>query len=431
MNSIKERAERYYCKYISGNSFKVNCPRRCGIELEMSVIGSNKQLVNRGAEVVVKGCNHPDIINELGSYQLEISHKPLQLNNDTFNILHEQINDRLNIAEHIAKLNGNKISLCGIPFYIKNINFHDPSIATESARYKQLYTFFKRKWPEFRLNSSNGETVFHLPGECALTIINELHVNIEALDFKDAISLFNLSQTLTAPFVALSSNTGICEGIPLLYKEYQIKIFESYNQFLFNTNEEFRVGIFPFQMESLSQYYNIIFSLLPIVKESCVDDKSCFDSYDGTYYGWTRIRVNNDMQSLRIEFRALSTQPSLSENVAIAEFYIKSILALNAINYKPIPVHLSRHNLECCSKNGINSYIYWDFGQGCRLYSVITVLKFLFKSIDKSRFTEIINSRITKRMSPADLFIKKSNESGYEFAVNQYLQCYEMDIPFV
>jgi len=152
----------------------------------------------------------------------------------------------------------------------------------------------------------------------------------------------------------------------------------------------------------------------------------------GKYFGWTRIRVGYDpYPHMRIEFRPLSTQPTILENVALSEFYVKTILGLKQNNHFLLPERFLRKNLDESIKKGMAAMLFWDFGEGIRQYPVHKILKHLQGLIDKGELIESIEERIKKQLSPADKLIKETKNFGYESAIIRYKECFKYEKPYI
>ena len=134
---------------------------------------------------------------------------------------------------------------------------------------------------------------------------------------------------ITAPLVCLGANSGISNGKALKHIEQQIIIFEKSEGVYDGLADYPRVGIYPGYIQNVDDFMEVALSFKPLYFPIDKDPATAFDLMLGIYYGWTRIRYGLiPTPHFRIEFRPLSSQPTMIENIALSEFYVKSLLGL-------------------------------------------------------------------------------------------------------
>ena len=330
-NKVKQIAEGFYNQIKKKNVINTN--RLFGIEVEFSIINNQNKLQPNFAELLSKQESNHYIVPELGSYQIEINPPPLPLTNDCFNNLYNTIQQSRRILEKNAKQHHVEIIPIGLPFFIHSDLFQNLiQNFTQKNRYLVSAHYFGEHNKDGLYVPYKKGDGFLLPGDTGVTLINELHVQLQSLNIEDLINLFNYSQLITAPFICIAN------GYELTNIEQQIEIFEN-SEGLFDGKPGFpRVGLFPSYIHSLDEYMEVALSFKPLYYPIDEKESTAFDVMLGIYYCWTRIRYGITPTShFRIEFRPLSVQPTMIENIALSEFYIKSLLSLMNLKVPLIP----------------------------------------------------------------------------------------------
>ncbi len=426
--TVTQMGKRYYTEFIKDNKFKQN-KRRFGIEIEFSIIDSNNQLVLQSAPYICNELKNHPITPEYGSYQIEINPPPLDVKNNSYKKLYDTIQKTRKKIEEIT--NEKKIQLIpiGIPFFIDNIDFHSKNIITPNERYLISTSYFhKANKKGSSLFFKNNDEI-NLPGNSGLSIINELHIHLQALNKADLVSLFNYSQMITAPFVSIAANSGMVNGKQLKYKDFQISIFEQAEGLFDGPTHIPRTGLFPGYINTLDDFFSKVLEFKPLYFPKDGLDSTAFELIIGKYFGWTRIRVGYEKSPhLRIEFRPMSSQPTILENIALTEFYIASILELIKNNINLLSEKYLKPNLLSAMKDGMKAKLYWDMGTGTKKYPVDKILNYLSDLSSKNNYTEIISDRISKKISPSEKLIEYSSNLGYKKTIEHYINCYFNEI---
>jgi len=429
-NEVRKLAQQYYESIR--NKEITNTKRLCGIEIEFSIIDDTNQLQpNTSLQFSTLAPDHP-IVPELGSYQIEINPDPVKIDTTTFSRIYGQVQKARCELEKIAQQHGKNIIPIGLPFYLDSEFLKKSDIITDKNRYLVSASYFGGLNKQgTRVDYQDGGHFF-LPGDSGVTVINELHVQLQAINLHDLIKLFNYSQMITAPFVAIGANSGITNGKILENIEQQIDIFEKSEGVYDGIKGVPRVGLFPGYISEISDFMDIALSYKPLY---IPDDKSASTAFElmlGIYYGWTRIRYGLEpTPHWRIEFRPLSSQPTMIENIALSEFYVKTLLSLINNNVQLLPQEYLVANFKEAIKHGMNSKIYWDLGQGLELYPAHLILSSLIDLLYPREYLDIIEKRIERKMAPSDKLIKETKKYGYELAIENYKSSFKNEKPYI
>ena len=428
---VKLMSKRYYNSLIQKKSFSSNC-RRFGVEIEFSLVDENNNLVPGSSLDICKSLSDKYIVPEYGSYQIEVNPQPYKISNRSFEKLYQNIKEKQKkIEEKCAEKNIQLLSI-GIPFNIDPFLLHQKNIVTPTPRYLISTEYFHKINKTGATIKYSNKREINLPGNSGLSIINELHVHVQAMDMDDLIKLFNISQMITAPFVSLSANSGILNGKELIYKDYQISIFEQAEGIFDGPPNIPRVGVFPSYITSTDDYFNTILNFKPLYYPNDNSDANAFELMIGKYFGWTRIRVGyHPSYHMRIEFRPMSTQPTIIENIALSEFYIKTLLFFVEHDIGLIPEKFLKSNFYSSMMKGMKADLFWDFGNGLKKYPVVDILLFMYNLVKEGVYSHLLYNRIKKSISPVDKLIKNINDFGYKNSINQYRKFLQNEIPFI
>ena len=427
---VRDLSLSYYHS-LNHTDFK-NTKRYCGVEIEFSIINSENILQPNNAELMSTLAAQYPIVPELGSYQIEINPAPFEINTETFHSLYATVMAARKKLDEIANNLHVEILPIGLPFYLETDFFKRSDIFTDKKRYRVSAEYFGGKNPLGTKVMYQDGGSFVLPGDSGVTVINELHVQVQAVDVSDVIQLFNYSQMISAPFVALGANSGITNGKPLQYIEQQIDIFEKSEGVFDGVSGVSRVGFFPGYIKCLDDFIDVALSFKPLYFPEDESGYTALDLMLGTYYSWTRIRHGlTPTPHMRIEFRPLSSQPTMIENIAISEFYVKSLLYLiqNTVSLLPDTVLLK--NFRRAVSQGMDADLFWDMGKGVRQYPVTEILQFMLGKLDSGEFLSIIAQRIRKKMSPAHRLIRDTKNLGYKTAIDQYKESFVSETPYI
>lgn len=427
---VKNLARKYYESIKQKNFF--NEIRLVGIEVEFSILDSKNHLhPNKSNFFSSLAPGHP-IVPELGSYQIEINPEPFTLDKTTFKRLYDELQKARNELDKIASDHNSEVIPIGLPFFLETSFLEKPDIITDKNRYLVSADYFGG------LNQNGTKVGYHdggflvLPGDSGVTVINELHVQLQALDLTDLVKLFNYSQMITAPFITIGANSGITNGKQLEYNEQQIDIFEKSEGVFDGVKGVPRVGMFPGYISTISDFIEVALSFKPLYYP---DDKSSLTAFElmlGIYYSWTRIRHGLEpTPHWRIEFRPFSSQPTMIENIALSELYVKTLLDLIDTETKLLPEEYLKTNFEEAIKHGMHSKLYWDFGEGIKQYPVDFIVRYFMDAVFPGEYLHMLEKRVIQKTNPSEKLIRETKEIGYAKAIENYKTAYKTEEPYI
>jgi hypothetical protein len=428
---IVKKLSNQYLNTIKTKSL-INKNRKFGLEIEFSITDKDGILKPQTSEDISNKLSKHPIVPELGSYQIEINPEPEILKKGCFKKYYEKTQKHREKLETFTKKQDLNLIPSGLPFNINSTDFHNPIIFTKKSRYQISAKYFGQENKNgCTLPFKNNEKI-NLPGNSGVTIINELHIHLQTLNKKEAVDLFNISQMITAPIIALGANSGIINGKELENKEQQIKIFEESEGLYDGEKNTPRVGLYPGYLKNIEEYFNKILAFKPLYYPDDNQPSTAFELMIGKYFGWTRLRIGFiPNEHIRIEFRPLSTQPTIIENISIAEFYIKTLLSIYKNKKTLLPEKYLQENFNESVKKGLKAEMFWDLGKGILKYPVTKILENLMLEIKGDEYLTHMKRRIKQKQSPTDKLIKETKKYGYKIATKNYINCFKNEIPYL
>ncbi len=134
---------------------------------------------------------------------------------------------------------------------------------------------------------------------------------------------------------------------------------------------------------------------------------------------------------MRIEFRSISTQPTLIENVAVAEYFIKSLLFATSQRITLLPEDVLQLNFDSSVKDGMSAELYWDLSGEIKKHPVQEVLQYFYSSIGEGELLRVVEPQVSKVKSPVNRLIDDTSNFGKRESEKNYLRSFRDDVPYV
>ncbi|MFD2565676.1 CBS domain-containing protein [Aquimarina rubra] len=293
------------------------------------------------AEDILKSINDPHFTTELAKYNLEINLDPIELKSNCFKKVENQLFSLLEKASTHAQEFNTKVLLAGIlPTISKNQLSFDHM--TPSPRYWEL----NRKLRELR----GADFRLHLRGVDELTTDHDsvlfeacntsfqLHLQIPPKDF---ISSYNWAQAISAPILAVSTNSPLLLGREL-WSETRIALFrqslDTRGSSYALKDQTARVSFGNnWASGSIADVYkndianhkillakDIEKNSLEELRKGNIPKLPALSLHNGTIYRWNRpcYGVGNGKAHVRIENRYIPSGPTIKDEMANFAFWV-------------------------------------------------------------------------------------------------------------
>ena len=355
---------------------------RVGAEQEFCIVDNGFRPSFNALEILDKIIDK-HFTTELGLFNLEINLDPLDLKEKCFSKLKDQLSNLLDKAHKAAELvDDNKIILAGIlpTLAASDLVFEN---MTPHERYQTLNTILSDlKQEDFRLYIEGVDELFLKHKTILFEACNtsfQIHLQI---DPDEAVAMYNWSQMIAGPVLAVSSNSPLLLGREL-WSETRIALFQqsidTRNTTYLLHEERPRVGfgvewikdsILDVYKDDIARYPAIMTSdeitedSMEILESGRIPELQAINLHNGTLYKWNRLcyGVNHNIPHLRIENRYIPSGPSIEDEIANTLFWIGLMRGMPE-KYKEIwnlvPFNDARGNFNNAARTGLETTFNW------------------------------------------------------------------------
>ena len=365
---------------------------RIGAEQEMFLIDRYLRPAPVSIEVL-KHANDPRLTTEIARFNLEANLTPLDLTNNCFSRMEQELNGLIDLARNSAATQGADILLSGILPTLQKSDLTLDNL-TPLARYQEL--------DRGVIRLRGGPLSIHIKGldELQLTHDNimmescntsfQIHFQSNAKEFANH---YNIAQAITAPVLAVAVNSPLLFG-QRLWQETRVALFQhstderSRSQLARNQPTRVSFGDRWLENSVVELFHDQISRFRPIMITQ--PDENPFDilargetpllsalrMHNGTVWRWNRacFGVIAGVAHLRIENRALPSGPTLVDEIANAAFFTGLMVALPQA-YGTIANRMAfddaKLNFFRAARHGLDAQFQWIDGQSHSASSLI------------------------------------------------------------
>ena len=370
--------------YMLNNDWFETDTIRIGAEQEMCLVDINTyKPATIAPELLKKLKKYPWADGELARFNLETNMTPREFKGNCLsemeaeNVMHQKI-----IREQARKM-GAEVVLTGIlPTLRKNdLNMHN---LTPQPRYHALMEAINQQLIgtsyELRMTGIDELLVKHdSPLLEACNTSFQVHLQVTPATF---VPLYNISQVLAAPIMAIAANSPIVFG-KRLWHESRIAMFQqaidvrTTHDHLRERSPRVNFGtgwldhsLLEIYKEDIARFRVLLDSditedSLECVRRKIVPKLKALQVHNSTIYRWNRPCYgisDNGKPHLRIENRVLPAGPSVVDEMANTAFWLGAMEGM-ALRYKDIREHISwedvRDNFGKAAKYGIDTNFTW------------------------------------------------------------------------
>ena len=371
---------------------------KVGLEVELVVTDSHGNPTKPGSLTELEFVDE-----ELGANQIEMRTDPIQLT--CLADLERELKEK---ERRIVEAKGNLelIRIGAIP----NLKIADIEVAPKE-KYLIVPTFHDDN--RRRLGTNVGGTNFNR-AKC-ISLFSSTQFNIQADGLEDAVDKMNRSFMISPFLVAVSGNARVVEGRDTGINDIRMLAWEASHDTRtakdIEQGRETRIGTPQRYFSSIEDYFNRCGSH-PFILDI---PEAAFEVGIGLNWLDTRIKFIDGKPV--VEYRAMSTQPTAKEDVAMAAFYIGRLTFSQKVN-EPLEdmqtVHVKR---DLAMRWGLE----WSFGCGKAdanwiVNEELNKAEFGLEMLGYDRkeiteYTDLIRERLTNRQTPADKFAERARNN--------------------
>ncbi len=357
----------------------------CGFELEMWLVDKNYHPSPINEEFLNSLSNHL-VVPELSKFNFEINSTPHRLEGSLLSNMERELGQVWKkCAAHAEKFQSNILAIGILPTVRDEMLTIEQmsSLKRYAALNRQILRLRGEKPLEIHIEGNDSLYVQHrdVMVEAVATSL-QIHIQVNP---SDAVRYYNLSQTLSAPLVAVAANSPYLfekdlwdeTRIPTFEQSVSVASFrdsqgEVVGRVTFGTGYARQSMIEPF-LENLDGYP----ILLPLVFEEESTLLSHLRLHNGTIWRWNRPLIGfgkNLRPHIRIEHRVAAAGPSIPDTIANIGFYLGLVhyFAAQKVSLdKRIPFRDAKANFYRAAKHGLNATVKWVDGKETPLQALI------------------------------------------------------------
>lgn len=353
---------------------------RIGAEQEMCLINSDYRPAAKSLEII-KAIDDPHFTTELASYNMEANLDPVQLGNECFRSMQNQLENLLKKARNKAEEHNTRILLTGILPTISRDELR-MEFMTPIPRYYKLNDILKAwRGDDFsvRIKGADELSLHHdsvLFEACNTSF--QLHLQIPQDDF---IKSYNWAQAISGPVLGTACNSPLLLGKEL-WRETRIALFQQSldtRKWTKAVKEQVaRVGFGErWQIASPAEIFKqdisthrilltkpIERSSLDVLREGKIPKLEALSLFNGTVYRWNRpcYGVGNGKPHLRIENRYIPSGPTVIDEIANFAFWV-GLMVGRPTKYDDLPCNMdfreAKVNFLRAAQNGRQAMFSW------------------------------------------------------------------------
>lgn len=357
--------------------------RRIGAEQEM-FITDHDYSPSLSALEVLSETNDERFTNEIALFNIEANLTPRKFEGKCLREMEEEIKEVISIAKRHASEHDSKIILAGILPTLRQMDLTMESI-TPVDRYYELNDRLKQlRGSDFRMDIRGIDELSVTHDNFLLEAMNtsfQIHFQVSGNEFVD---MYNLSQAVTAPLMAVAVNSGLIHHYRL-WHESRIAVFQNSidtrstthqkrgtqprvhfgNEWIESIVDVFRDDISRFSVVLTSEFEE---DPVGMVNAGEMPKLKALMLHNGTVYRWNRpcYGVKDNIPHLRIENRVLPSGPSVIDEVANSAFYFGMMSGMSQ-KVKDITQVMrfsnARNNFLQACRTGLESHFNWIDGE--------------------------------------------------------------------
>lgn len=347
-----------------------------GFELEAWLVDRRGRPVSIN-QVYLERLNHPLVVSELATFNVELNSTPLSLEGDALSRMAQELESNWVNCNRVAEEFDARMAMVGI---LPTVGLEQLNLQHMSPRQRF------RALNEQILRMRSGRPIeLHISGRTRLDLQHrDVMLESAATSFQihlkvapaEAVRVYNASKILSAPMVAACANSPFLFGRDL-WDETRIPLFEqAVDVAAVDSAKRVSFGI-RYAEESIVECFRANLQRYPVLLPQLMDDPPermpHLRLHNGTIWRWNRPLIGFDDDGrphLRIEHRVVPSGPSVVDSIANAALYFGAVRAL-ADRPEPAERRLyfgpARANFYAAARDGLDAEILWLDGHRVKM----------------------------------------------------------------
>jgi len=437
---------------------------RIGAEQEFCIVDNNFR-ANPINNILLKKLNSKDFVTEIAKFNMELNIKPIDINKNCLEQLENVLLKKMRLASQKAKDLDSEIIMTGILPTVRKYDLRFENI-TNNKRYFELCESINTiRGDEYKLRIRGlDELVFQhdSPLVEGCNTGYQFHLQIGPKDFT---KMYNISQLIAAPVLAISANSPMLFG-KRLWNETRIAVFQQSTdtRIIGNYhpgtlprvtfgNEWVNESIIEIFKEDIIRYKILLNKLTKSKGKEKNPKMKALSLHNSTVYRWNRpcYGIYKGKPSLRIESRMFPAGPTIIDQVSNSAFWL-GLMTFYKYNLdknisKIMDFKDARSNFYAAAQQGIDSTFKWENGKRIAARklilnelipkSAIGLARLKIKAEDINKYLNIIKERTIVRQTGSRWIIdsfdrltkKASIQNSLTTITSEIIQLQKSNIP--
>lgn len=390
-----------------------------GFEMEYSVVkAGGTELVGQQVRDAIVAQDAELMEQELGQWQLEVKGQPIDLAAGGFGALEAHVKECEGRAASAARQYDAELIRIGC-FPLQPL---DQIHRSDAPRYEQVVSFHDENHSD-AVPTSIGASETTRPATAeVIGVMNSVQFNMATRSGEEAVRLLNISLHLIPQVVAVSGNSKYVDGIDTGYHDTRMLLWERTHDtrtaIEIITKAPQRVGLPDKYFRNIEDYNNFV-RTFPFILHKPGNALRV-----GTGLIWTDARLKPRDGKILLEFRPISMQPSVEEDVAVCAFYVGLLEYYRAEERRLPPLALVKKNRFMAMRYGLEAVFTEVEGKAARHVPARQVVE---EGLEKARLgltaagfeggvdrLEILRARLRDMRTPSDKFAARVERAKQE-----------------
>jgi len=370
-------------RMLAGDHFESGV-RRIGAEQEMFLVDRTGRAWC-GVDAMMKKLAHPQFTYELAQFNLECNLLPQVFGGNCLSTMERELNGLLDKARTAAKELGGGIVLAGILPTLRRADLTLDSMV-QNPRFLALNDAISQlRGGEFQFRIKGVDELDMTHDNVMLESCNtsfQIHFQVGPSEFA---KLYNVAQAITAPVLAVSTNSPVLLG-RRLWRETRVALFQqsvdarSAAHQLRGRRPRVNFGdgwvkdsVLEIFREDIARFRVVLATDIDENPEAVLDRGgvpalTSLRLHNGTVYRWNRAcyGISEGKPHLRIEARAFPAGPSVVDEMATAAFFF-GLMAAVSHEFddvsKVMPFDDAKGNFVAAARLGLQANLNWFHGR--------------------------------------------------------------------
>jgi hypothetical protein len=450
---VTEQAQAFYNDVKAAGNSHHESQRKWGIEAEAFAVHlADMRPAVGAAKYIVDKANHPSVKLESGSAHLEFAIPPQVLTQGSVNWAALSLRSAIDSVRQPLRSRNLGLLMMGMLPRLKEGDTRDDTFLINDPLYTVDRDYWREHEPDdepYTLKHRDGSTFDLHDSTNAWGAISALHIHLQAKNWDDAVQLYNASLRLTPLFIALSANAGILNGKRLTKKDVRLNV-ASFDPCI-EYDPDFNIGVVTEPIAHIDDFFKgLLLKTKPVfaftnngdyTRDSddefwqAMTDRDAFESIREISFPSQLLRFDEvDPRILRLEYRPLSAQLTMTETVGMSILYSLAMDYFAAHPEKLAALDSDKllRDVYGAMQHGMQATLHcWDgkgkekaYKQGSELVEIAIEHGLATGQLDPigRGYLNVMRSYADRQVCPTDRIVRRMESQGELVALQDHLE---------